>query len=81
MTLPNQRRLGFPRARSQRFITPEQRLREERNLAWPGIVLAEPQRYGALLTELACRLRHRTGNVHPAQPCPLCTEQTKQEAA
>jgi hypothetical protein len=49
-------------------------------IAWPSIVLGDPQRYGALMVSVACRKLHATNKFHPARLCPVCEQERRQAA-
>jgi hypothetical protein len=71
---PSKKQRSFSFSARHRNATPEHQWQ------WPHIVMADQQRYGHSMVELACRFLHRTGQPHPPELCPRCQEQ-KRDAA
>lgn len=44
-------------------------------VSWPSIVLASPEKYGALLVAVACRKLHAANRSHRPELCPLCRQE------
>jgi hypothetical protein len=69
-----------PRSVRSNFRQPGHSYDCTKPVAWPSIVLADAEKYGQFMTEIALRKLHSLNRRHSCELCPIC-QATKQEAA